>query len=51
MINTNITISPNPVCLGIGMILLLGGIGTSLIISSIKNRNINLSNNNLSIFN
>ena len=41
MINIKITISPHPVRLEIGMILLLGSIATSLILSSMENRNIN----------
>ena len=41
MINIKITISPHPVRLEIWMILLLGSIATSLILSSMENRNIN----------
>lgn len=36
MINTNITLNPNPICLGIGCILLLGGLGVSAIIATTK---------------
>ena len=41
MINIKITISPHPVRLEIWMILLLVSIATSLILSSMENRNIN----------
>lgn len=36
MINTSITLNPNPICLGIGCILLLGSLGASAIIAASK---------------